>query len=172
MTVSSAEEGPQHERETKENGDSHVPVVEGRTTVLSSGVKTHRTSIVRPVPNRWFMPGLSPRFLGPLVLVIALLGGCAGGAPPLPLGADGLPDPELVVGQTVYQGRCATCHGSTGGGGTGKKLSEGDVVTRYPDAAVQLSVVTNGLGGNMPAFREVLTPEEIEAVVRYTREIL
>jgi len=124
------------------------------------------------VLNRWSRSDLSALFLVLTIGAAVLLGGCAGGAPPLPLGADGLPDPELVVGQTVFQGRCATCHGSTGSGGTGTKLSDGDVLVKYPDAAVQGSIVTNGLGGRMPAFRDVLTPEEIEAVVRYTREIL
>lgn len=140
--------------------------------MFACGVEAHGSSIVRRVHNRSIPRRLSAGWLALAIGAVALLSGCAGGAPPLPLGADGLPDPELVVGQTVYQGRCATCHGSTGGGGTGKKLSEGEVVARYPDASVQTSVVTNGLGGRMPAFREVLTPEEIEAVVRYTREVL
>lgn len=107
-----------------------------------------------------------------VALLLLMMVGCSGPAPELPLGPDGLPDPELVVGQDVFKGRCSTCHGSSGGGGTGKKLSEGVVVEKYPDPAVQLAIITNGLGGSMPAFREVLTPEEIEAVVRYTREVL
>jgi len=107
------------------------------------------------------------------LLVVLFFGiGCAGPAPELPLGPDGQPDPVLVVGQDVFKGRCSTCHGSSGGGGTGKKLNEGVVVEKYPDPAVQAAIITNGLGGSMPAFREVLTPEQIEAVVRYTREVL
>lgn len=167
----SAEQRPQHESDTEDDGDRDVPIVEGRSAVFPCGVKTHCASIVRRVLNRSVLHRLSPMFLA-LIIGAALLSGCAGGAPALPLGADGLPDPELVVGQTVFQGRCATCHGSTGSGGTGKKLSDGEVVARYPDDAVQNSIITNGLGGRMPAFREVLTTEEIEAVVRYTREVL
>ena len=59
------------------------------------------------------------------------------------------------------------CHGSQGEGGVGPVLA-GQVVTRFPDAADQIAVVTNGRGG-MPAFGNDLTDEEIAQVVEYTR---
>jgi mono/diheme cytochrome c family protein len=46
------------------------------------------------------------------------------------------------------------------------------VVAAYPDVAAQIDVVTNGKGDGMPAFADKLTAGEIEAVVRYTREVL
>ncbi|MBW3574149.1 MAG: hypothetical protein KY450_04680 [Actinobacteria bacterium] len=79
------------------------------------------------------------------------------------------------------------------GGGTGRPLNE--VVTVFPDPAEHIAWVQNGSpaagtpygnpdrpggahissetsGGPMPAFGDLLTEEEILAVVRYEREIL
>ena len=112
------------------------------------------------------MPGLLA------VAWLALSAACApGSAPEVPAGAGGAPDPVLVEGRAVYTRRCAGCHGTGGDGGRGPKLAEGRVVERYPEIEDQVEVVTNGRGG-MPAFADTLGPAEIEAVVRYTREVL
>lgn len=100
-----------------------------------------------------------------LVLIFAATA-CAQ-APELPEGADA----DLVEGRDVWQARCATCHGPDGGGGTGPRLNEGRVLDRYPDPADQATIIENGKG-NMPSFSSVLTEEQIDAVIRYTREIL
>jgi mono/diheme cytochrome c family protein len=42
-------------------------------------------------------------------------------------------------------------------------------VERYPDIADHIAVVRDRRRG-MPAWEDALTPEEIEAVVRYERE--
>ena len=42
------------------------------------------------------------------------------------------------------------------------------VTDRFPDAADEIVVVTNGQG-SMPSFADSLTPEQIAAVVEYTR---
>jgi cytochrome c oxidase subunit 2 len=73
-------------------------------------------------------------------------------------------------GSAIYAENCAACHGPDGGGGVGPQLSEGQIVTRFPDIEDQIAVVTTGLGP-MPAFGERLSPEEIRAVVEYTREL-
>jgi len=78
-------------------------------------------------------------------------------------------DPVLQQGREIYVARCVSCHGPTGGGGLGAQLSDGEVVKNYPDIADQIDVVTNGKG-TMAAFKDTLTEDEIEAVVRYTRE--
>jgi mono/diheme cytochrome c family protein len=98
-------------------------------------------------------------------------------------------DPELAMGQQVYAANCASCHGSNGEGGTGRPLA--DVVKTFPTKADQILWVhlgspdkgtpygdpslnrTAGQGGyttKMPAFRDVLSNEQIAAVVRYERE--
>ena len=53
---------------------------------------------------------------------------------------------------------------------SGPKLSDGQVVERFPDVEDQIAVVTGGRGG-MPSFEGKLSPEEIAAVVEYTRTL-
>lgn len=79
-------------------------------------------------------------------------------------------DPVLVEGQRIYSSNCASCHGATGQGGYGKKLA-GVVATKYPNIDDQISLIANGKGA-MPSFSQKLTPEQIAAVTRYTREVL
>lgn len=78
---------------------------------------------------------------------------------------------DPVDGAAVYASRCSTCHGDDGDGGRGPTLGGGVVAAEFPDPADQVAVVTNGRG-TMPSFRTRLTPEEIAAVVEYTREDL
>ncbi|HSL59791.1 MAG TPA: cytochrome c [Acidimicrobiales bacterium] len=105
------------------------------------------------------------------VVAVLALGACASESPDVPTGADGTADPELVLGREIYAAQCASCHGAGGGGGAGPALSDGRVERAYPDLADQIALVANGRGA-MPAFGERLDAEELEAVVRYTREVL
>jgi mono/diheme cytochrome c family protein len=78
-------------------------------------------------------------------------------------------DPALVEqGEPIYASSCATCHGSAAQGGTGPVLA-GEVAGEYT-VDEQVALVTDGRGG-MPAFGSRLSPEEIEAVVAYTRSL-
>jgi mono/diheme cytochrome c family protein len=76
-----------------------------------------------------------------------------------------------VDGAAIFGRSCAGCHGGDGSGGIGPRLAGGRVVADFPDPQDQIAVVTNGRGG-MPAFGERLGPEEIAAVVEYTRTVL
>lgn len=107
------------------------------------------------------------------LLVLALTAAACGPASPpeVPAAADGVPDPVLVEGRTIYSRRCAGCHGTSGGGGRGPQLGEGRVLESHPDIEDQIQLVTNGRDG-MPAFEGTLSEAQIEAVVRYTREVL
>ncbi len=97
---------------------------------------------------------------------LALGAGCAGGGPATPS------DPVLAQGQQIYTARCASCHGVAGGGGIGPALA-GRMTERFPNVADQTALLVNGVQGtSMRAFGDVLTAEEIDAVVRYTRETL
>ena len=110
--------------------------------------------------------------LAALIAAMAALGACAADdVPEVPVGPDGFPDRELVAGRQVYIDRCANCHGNDGSGGRGTKLSDGRMITQYPDVADQFEVIADGVR-SMPAFIGVLNREEIAAVVRYTREVL
>ncbi len=83
-------------------------------------------------------------------------------AQPAPIPAAG-----ADVGEAIYSTRCASCHASDGSGGFGPALA--DVLDeRFPDPADQAAVIAGGRG-SMPSFDASLTPEEIDAVVVYTR---
>ncbi len=76
-----------------------------------------------------------------------------------------------VDGAAIFDQRCAGCHGGDGSGGIGPRLAGGRVVADFPDPQQQITFVTNGQGG-MPAFGTRLSPDEIAAVVDYTRTVL
>jgi cytochrome c oxidase cbb3-type subunit 3 len=92
----------------------------------------------------------------------AASGGDAGGAAYLPeTGA--LP----TSGAEIYSARCAGCHGSDGGGGTGPRLA-GKVEDDFPDIEDQVAFVAKGKGG-MPGFGGSLSDADLRLVVEYTR---
>lgn len=77
-------------------------------------------------------------------------------------------DPALVdVGMAVFAGNCAGCHGDDGlGTQRGRPLT--GLTAQEPDRLVHVASVANGKG-NMPAFGDKLTVEEMDAVVAYSR---
>ena len=111
------------------------------------------------------------RFLWILVAATALFVGCAADAVDVPLGPDGEPDPELVVGRDVWSQSCSRCHGNDGGGGSGPKLSDGKATETFSDPADMGQLVLDGKGA-MPSFSGKLSESEVAAVVRYTLEVL
>ena len=93
----------------------------------------------------------------------------------------------LATGDHVYAARCASCHGATGGGGSGHALADGEVLVTFPTPAehiVWVAVGSDGVGlgnpygdaardrvveGGMPAWGSVLTTEELIGVVLHER---
>lgn len=129
------------------------------------GVHSHRVSIVESVPT--------PTRRSRLALVLCSLmvvGACSSDPPEVPAGPDGAPDAELALGRQVWGSNCSNCHGSGGGGGTGPRLA-GRVEQEYPDPADQAAVIRDGRS-SMPSFLGRLSEREIDAVVRYSREVL
>lgn len=96
----------------------------------------------------------------------------ASSAPEIPMGSNGESDSELATGRNIWIQNCSSCHGSSGQGGRGKKLNEGEILKLYPEIDGLINVITVGKGQSMPAFVSQLSPVEIEAVSRYIREIL
>jgi mono/diheme cytochrome c family protein len=88
--------------------------------------------------------------------------------PKTPQAVPGVGSTNADVGAAVYGSSCSSCHGAKGEGAIGPKLAGGAVVARFPNAQDETAVVTNGRG-SMPAWRNRLTPDQIEAVVEYTR---
>ena len=56
-----------------------------------------------------------------------------------------VPKTGAPVGAVIFATRCASCHGSDGGGGFGPTLA-GVVTSRFPNPADQEAVVANGRG--------------------------
>lgn len=98
-----------------------------------------------------------------VLTVVTLLSACA---QEVALPADA--DPELRAGADVYRARCSSCHGADGGGAIGPSLQE--IESRLDDAGQRAAVVEGK--NSMPAFGTTLSEADIDAVVRYTREIL
>jgi mono/diheme cytochrome c family protein len=125
------------------------------------------------------LPPMAPRhprgprlWRGSLLAVVLFIGACSQSeAPEVPEGADGTQDPVLVEGRDVWSSQCARCHGASGGGGSGPKLSDGRADELYPDVADMETVIAEGRNA-MPAFGGSLSPEEIDAVIAYTRDVL
>ena len=93
----------------------------------------------------------------------------------------------LSDGAHLYDARCAACHGASGGGGVGPAFDGGDLVTVFPDVAVNVVWVIKGsdgygsgnaygegrtVNGGMPGWGDALTAREILAVVLYERASL
>jgi mono/diheme cytochrome c family protein len=114
---------------------------------------------------------LAPLLPVVVVLLLAAVACSSGEAPKVPEGADGTADPVLVEGRDVWSSNCARCHGDSGGGGSGPQLSDGKAEELYPDPADMDAVIAEGKDA-MPSFGGSLTPEEIEAVTAYVREVL
>jgi len=74
---------------------------------------------------------------------------------------------QVVSGFSIYQDRCAICHGNDGKRGmNGAK----DLIVSPLNINERIQVVTNGRN-IMPAFNSMLTKEEIQAAAEYTMSL-
>jgi mono/diheme cytochrome c family protein len=92
-------------------------------------------------------------------------------APAVPTVAGGGVDPVLATGREVWTDRCARCHGGAGGGGAGPRINDGRLQRDFADPEAQAELVREGRKG-MPSFEGKISEAEIDAVVRYTREVI
>jgi mono/diheme cytochrome c family protein len=100
--------------------------------------------------------------------------------------ANALPAALGADGKAVYSSKCASCHGPSGGGGVGPKLSAGAVVTTFTNPVDHVRWVmlgsTNGAAvyekagkkpvGGMPTFGGTITITEVVEAVLYERQNL
>ena len=80
--------------------------------------------------------------------------------------------PDMTVGELLWQRNCAVCHGTDGQGGRQVKLSfaSGEWQAGISDATIARTIA----GGNpptMPAFADLLTPEQIAKLVSHVRTL-
>ena len=120
-----------------------------------------------------------------LIAVYALFGGNASTGP-----ADAISAETWALGETVYQTQCASCHGenlegeanwqSSNPDGTMKSPphdetghtwhhGDGYLVSRIRYGTTQLNDPLMQERSNMPAFDDLLTDEEIDAVLAYIK---
>lgn len=101
------------------------------------------------------------------VAVMLTLAGCGGAADVVfvPPADEGYPAEQVDAGQEVYSRLCATCHGSGGQGRTGPNIV---MVWERFTFDEQRALVAGGRR-QMPGFELTLTPEELDAVIAYTR---
>jgi mono/diheme cytochrome c family protein len=117
------------------------------------------------------------RAVGVVVVTILVLSACSSGSAssgsesaPAPTGA-AAQDARVVQGRSVYTANCSRCHGTDGGGGVGPSFHGGVLLRKFATVDDQIAFVSRGKGV-MPAFGQQLSRAEIDAVVRYEREVL
>ncbi|HMD60716.1 MAG TPA: c-type cytochrome [Opitutaceae bacterium] len=80
-------------------------------------------------------------------------------------------------GKEVYLASCAACHGQDGRARTaaGRKLGAKDLTaSKLTDAEVRKQVSeghTDQRGALMPAFKDILKPDQIDAVVAFAKTL-
>jgi len=84
-------------------------------------------------------------------------------------------DSPAIQGERVYASNCSVCHAADGSANTpiGKNKKIPDLRSREVQAQSEnqlTDIVTNGKGKMRP-FKERLTPEQIQQVVAYLREL-
>ncbi len=109
-----------------------------------------------------------PRLHGLALVVVLVLSACAASGSPAP--AEGA-DAALFDGQAIYERQCASCHRADGSGGRGPRLNRDRVLVNYETVEDQIQFLEVGRGA-MPGFGSRLDAAELDAVVRYTREVL
>jgi mono/diheme cytochrome c family protein len=85
-------------------------------------------------------------------------------------GTDGFVEPVAVSGtngEAIFKAKCGSCHVLAAAGTTGKVGPNLDQL-KPPFATIRTQVI-NG-GGAMPAFKDILTAAQIEAVARYVAQ--
>jgi mono/diheme cytochrome c family protein len=151
------------------------------TALLRSGV-SHRGAVYGPMAEVTFdsLQYLNDADVRAMAVYLKSLGQ---GSPPAP-GVSSVPPPEssllLAFGQTVYETRCATCHGKDGRGmPPAYPPLAGNPSIQMQSAVNPIRMVLNGgfppgTAGNprpygMPPFAQSLSDDEVAAVVTYIR---
>ena len=104
--------------------------------------------------SRWFCAGL-------LVVIVS------NGAPPALAAAQ--ISPAIEGGKKLFEGLCAVCHGSEGGGGEAPSLNR-FTLDRAPDDAALRALIKNGIQNRMPHMRH-LSDDQLQQLGDYVRSL-
>lgn len=78
------------------------------------------------------------------------------------------------TGQAAFKGNCVGCHGSDGAGTSlGKSMQAPDLRSQEVQKKSDAELVQTVAEGkqNMPSFKQILAPDQVQAVVEYVREL-
>src|ERR1044071_2307240 len=116
------------------------------------------------------------------LLPVLLIAGCTKQSTPASVNANATrnapaaPPDKCATARELFAKNCQNCHGPTGSGGPVKledgtklkvpSLREGHAL-RHPDSDF-LKQITKG-GDGMPAFKEKLTPQQMDELIRFIR---
>jgi cytochrome c6 len=101
-------------------------------------------------------------FLSSLIILLA----CGSKEHSKPAG-DSTGQTTSIDGKTIYNRECVLCHGERGDKGV---AGSANLTQSLLSLDERIYVIKNGRGVMQP-FKNKLTPDEIEAVARYTQEL-
>ena len=78
-------------------------------------------------------------------------------------------DGNAALGAQVYARECASCHGANGEGGTGTQLANQVFLIFASDRLIKRTIEDGRDGTPMPAFKDRLSTDEINAVTAFLR---
>ena len=107
--------------------------------------------------------------LFPLLLFALIVLACGGGEETASEAPDDSPETPAVAAidtDRIWKIRCVACHGLKGDMGTNGAANLQEATSDLP---YRINIITNGSeNGVMTAFKNILTPEEIEAMAKHT----
>lgn len=77
---------------------------------------------------------------------------------------------ENGEGQTIFEGICASCHGSDLAGGRGPSLFDPQLLSRLGDDTLHQRISDGVAGTEMPAFANIYTKAQIDSVIAYLHQ--
>jgi mono/diheme cytochrome c family protein/rhodanese-related sulfurtransferase len=76
---------------------------------------------------------------------------------------------DIALGEHVFAQECAVCHGDNGGGEIAPAIGNPAMLSVTTDNFIRYAIENGRDGSDMPAFGEILEPEEINAVTAFLR---
>ncbi|MBI3397978.1 MAG: c-type cytochrome [Deltaproteobacteria bacterium] len=77
---------------------------------------------------------------------------------------------ELAKAKGLFFNRCAGCHGTLRKGATGPNITDVNLKQKNYDTNIIKAFITNGTGGGMPSWNNILSEEEIDILARFLQE--
>jgi len=89
--------------------------------------------------------------------------------PPVELPPEVSPGQAALTGAQIYTDVCSRCHGPNGEGGIGPALADAEFQAQYDNQALFDAISQGHEATPMIAWGEILTPDQLEQLVRFLR---